>query len=80
MPVEALGQTLAFRWLKRAGEAIAPDVEGEMAEGAGDGGSNQDSNDGDGDGTTSGGSIDLNRVNAMLLAAESQHTHQTRRT
>ena len=41
--------------------------------------SDRDGNDGDGDGTTSGGSVDLNRVNAMLLAAESQHTRQTQR-
>jgi len=32
------------------------------------------------DGTTSGGSVDSTRVNAALLAEESQHTHYSPRT
>ena len=64
MPVEALGRTFEFGWLERAGEAIVPDVEGEMAEGAGDGDGSQDGGDDgvDGNGTTSSSHIDSNRV------------------
>ena len=78
MPVGALGWTLAFREAESWVEAIALDIEGEMAEGTGDDDGDRDS-DGDGDGTTSGGSVDLNWVTAMLLAEKSQHMAQTQR-
>ena len=76
VPVEALettSRTFTFGQVESGDEAIVPSFEGERT-GKGDG-----NRDGDGDGTTSGGSIDSIRINAMLLAAESQHTRQTRR-
>ena len=74
VPVEVLGRTFEFGQLERAGEAIVPDVEGEMAEGAGDGDGSRDRGDDgvDGNGTTSSGHIDSNRVEEALLAIESQ--------
>ena len=57
--------------LKRAGEAIAPKVKGKKA---GDGDSDRDIDDGDMDSMTSGNGVDSTRVNAALLAGESQHT------
>ena len=74
MPVEALGtmkRTIAFGQVKSGDEAIAPSIEDERAD---DGVGNQD-----GDGTTSGGSVDSMRVNATLLAVESQHLRWSRR-
>ena len=70
-PIEVLGRAFEFGEVKSAGKAIAPIVEGERA-GDGDGGRNggdgDDEQDGDRDGTTSGGSVDLTRVNEALLA------------
>ena len=63
----------AFGEVEGGDEAIVPSVE---CEGAGDGNSDHD---GDDNGTTSGGSVDSNRVNAMLLAVESQHLRWSRR-
>ena len=60
MPVEALGRTFKFGQLKRAGEAIASDVEGETAEGAGNGNGSRDGGDDGVDGTMSSGHIDSN--------------------
>ena len=81
-PVKTLGRTLAFGEVESAEKAIAPSVEGERA-GDGDGGRNGDDRDGgqdgDVDGATSGSSIDSNRVNAALLAGDSQHMHYSRR-
>ena len=63
-PVEAQGQTFSFGQLESGVEAIAPDIEGKMAEGAGDSSGNQNGNDGNdgGDGnegsTMSSGGID----------------------
>ena len=74
VPVEALGtakRMIAFRQVESRDEAIAPSVEDERAD---DGVGNRD-----GDGTTSGGSIDSMRVNATLLAVESQHLRWSRR-
>ena len=81
MPVEVLGRTFEFGRLERAGEAIAPDVEGEMAEGAGDGDGGRDGGDDgiDSNGTTSSGHIDSNRVEEALLAIESQRMRYSRR-
>ena len=79
MPIEALRQMLAFREVESGEEAIVPDVEGEMAEGAGDGSGDRDGDNGDGDGTTSSSSIDSKRVKAVRLAGESQHVHWSRR-
>ena len=80
VPVEAPSRTFAFREAESRDEAIAPDVEGETAEGNGDGDGDQYGDDGDGDGITSGGSIDSIRVNAALLAVESQYMRQDQRT
>ena len=70
MPVEALGRTFAFGEAESGDEAIAPSVEGERA---GD-------DDGDMDGMTSSDDVDSKRVEAALLAGDSQHTRQSRRT
>ena len=59
---------------------IAPDIEGETAEGNGDGDGDRYGDNGDGNGITSGGSVDSVRVNAALLAVESQYMRQDRRT
>ena len=64
---------------QEAGEAIAPDVEGETAEGAGDGDGSRDGGDDGIDDTTSSGHIDLNRVEEELLAIESQRMRYSRR-
>ena len=58
---------------------IAPDIEGETAEGNGDGAGDDAGNGNEGD-TTSSSSVDLIQVKAVLLAAESQPMHQTQRT
>ena len=60
--------------------AIVPDIEGKTAEGNSDGDGDQYGDDGDGDSITSGGSIDSIRVNAALLAVESQYMRQDQRT
>ena len=71
VPVEVLGQTLAFREVESGDEAIVPrDVEGERA-GIGVGDRDSDS---DGDGMTSSGSVDSTQVNEALLAVKSQYT------
>ena len=84
-PIEALSRTFAFGQLESGDKAIAPDVGSERAEDGngnrnGNGNGNQYGDDGDGDDTTSGSSVDSNRVNAALLAEESQHMRQTRGT
>ena len=80
MPIEVLGRTLEFGELESGEEAIVPGAEGETAEGNGDGDGDRYGDDGDGDGITSGGSVDSIRVNAALLAVESQYMRQDRRT
>jgi len=75
-PVEVLGtanRRIVFGRVERGDEAIAPSVEGETAGGRGDG------RDGDANGMTSGGDADSTRVEAALLAAESQHTRYSSR-
>ncbi|KIM66595.1 hypothetical protein SCLCIDRAFT_21738 [Scleroderma citrinum Foug A] len=69
-PIETTSQTFAFRRLKRAGEAIVPDVEGKTAEGD-DSSGDRDSDNGDGGSTTSSSSIDSKQVKAVQLAGES---------
>ena len=78
--IDPTSRNFVFGEVERGVEAIAPDVEGEMAKGAGDGNDGNDGGDGDVDGTTSGGSVDSMRVKAVLLAANSQYMHQNRRT
>ena len=83
-PVEAPSQTFAFGQLESGDKAIAPDIGSERAEDGdgdrnGDGDGNRYGDDGDGDDTTSGSSVDSNRVNAALLAEESQHMRCSRR-
>ena len=63
--------------LKRAGEVIAPKVEGEKA---GNSNGNQDVDDGDVDGMTSGNTVDSTQVKGTQLAEKSQHMRQSRRT
>ena len=65
-----------FRLVETAGEVIVPDIEGK---GAVNGNGNRDGDGGGVDGTTSSGGVHLTRVNAALLAAESQHMHQSQR-
>ena len=56
-PIEALGRTFEFRQAESGVEVIAPIVEGETVEGAGNG-DGDDGGDGDVDGTTSGDTVD----------------------
>ena len=77
MPVEVPSRTFVFGQVEGADEAIAPSFE---CEGAGDGDGDQDRDDGGVGGTTSGGGVHSIRVNAALLAGDSQHMHQSRRT
>ena len=79
MPVEALSRTFAFGEAESGDEAIAPDIEGETAEGNGNGDGDRYGDNGDSDGITSGGSIDSIRVNVALLAVESQYMRQDQR-
>ena len=72
-PIKPANQMFAFGEVEGGDEAIAPSVE---CEGAGDGDGDRN---GDDNGTMSGGSIDSNRVNATLLAVESQHLRWSRR-
>jgi len=82
-PIEVLGT--ASRWIvfgqvESGGKAIALSVESETA-GDGDGdGYGDDGDVGDVDDMTSGGDTDSMRVEAVLLAAESQHMHQSPRS
>ena len=76
-PVEAPSRTFAFGQPESGDKVIAPDFE---CEGAGDGDGDGSSDDGDMDGTTSGGGVHLMRVKAALLAGDSQHMRQSRRT
>jgi len=80
-PIEALdtaNRRLAFGEVESGVEAIAPSAKGERAgDGDGDGGRNGDV--GDVDGTTSGGDADSMRVEAVLLAGESQRVRYSRR-
>ncbi|KIM66639.1 hypothetical protein SCLCIDRAFT_21798 [Scleroderma citrinum Foug A] len=65
-----------YQWGKSEEEAIAPSLEGETAERAGNGNGNQD-RDGDGeDGTMSSGPVDSDRVEEALLAGDSQYKRQ----
>ena len=57
-PVEAPSRTFAFGEAESGDEAIVPDIEGEMAEGNGDGDGDQYGDDGDSNGIMSGGSVD----------------------
>ena len=77
-PIQTASQMFAFGRLERAGEAIAPEVEsgGEaiapVVEGKRVGNDN-----GDVDSMTSGDNVDSKRVEAVLLAGDSQHMRQS---
>jgi len=74
--IETASRNFVFGRVESGDEGIAPNVEGERA-GDGDG----DNGDvGDVDGTTSGGDSDSIRVEAALLAAESQYTRYSSRS
>jgi len=75
--IETANRIFAFGEVESGDEPIAASVEGERA-GDGDGGRNGDV--GDVDGTTSGGDADSMRVEAVLLAAESQYTRYSSRS
>jgi len=83
VPIEVLGtasRKIVFGRAESGDEAIAPSVEGERA-GDGDGdGYGDDGDDGDEGDTTSGGDVDSFRVEAALLAGDSQLERQSRRT
>jgi len=68
--IETANRNIVFGRAESGDKAIAPSVEGERA---GDG-------DGDVGDTTSGGDVDSKRVEAALLAGESQLKRQSRRT
>ena len=74
VPVRAQGQTFEFGEVESAGGWIMVDIEGETD---GDGDRSGDGRGGRMDGTTSGSGVDSTRVNAVLLAIESQHANQT---
>ena len=76
VPIEALGQTFEFGQAESGVEAIAPIVEGETVEGAGDCDGDRDGDDGSVDGTTSGSDIDSKQVEVVLLTGDSQHMRQ----
>ena len=81
--IAAPSRKIAFGRFESGEKAIVPDVEGERAcdgDGDGSGGDGDDGGVGDVDGTMSSGSIDSNRVKTVLLAEESQHILQSRRT
>ena len=63
----------AFRQLESGGKAIVPDIEGEMAEGAGNSSGGRDEDNGDGDDMESSGSTNSQRVEGAWLSTESQH-------
>jgi len=70
--IETASQNFVFGRVESRDEAIVPNVEGERA-GNGDGNGDGDNGDvGDMDGTTSSGDSDSIRVEAALLAGESQ--------
>jgi len=75
-PIETASRNFVFGRVQSGDEAIAPIVEGERA-GDGDGGGYED--DGDVGDTTSGGDLDSKRVEAALLAIDSQLERQSRR-
>jgi len=78
--IETASRNFVFGQVESGDEAIAPNVEGERA-GNGDGNGDGDNGDvGDVDGTTSGGDSDSIRVEAALLAGESQRVRYSRRT
>ena len=64
----------AFRQAEGGDEAIAPCIEGERV---GDGFGNCDGRSGDVNGTTSSGNVDSTRVEAALLATDSQQTRSS---
>ncbi|KIM50318.1 hypothetical protein SCLCIDRAFT_34417 [Scleroderma citrinum Foug A] len=72
-PIEAPGRKLVFGEVEGGVKAVAPIVEGETPEGAGNGDGNQYRDNDDSDSTTSGSGIHSKRVEAVLLAAKSQH-------
>jgi len=75
--IETANRNIVFGRPDSGDEAIAPSVEGERA-GEGDGGGY--GGDGDVGDTTSGGNSDSIRVEAALLAGESQRVRYSRRT
>ena len=79
-PIEVPRRRIVFGQVESRDMVIALSVEGERAvKGDGD----RDSDDrgvGNVDGTTSGGDVDSKRVEAALLAGDSQRMHQNRRT
>jgi len=77
--IETANRIFAFGEVESRVEAIAPSVESERA-GDGDGdGYGDDGGDGDVGDTTSGGSVHSKRVEAALLAGDSQLERQSRR-
>jgi len=75
--IETANQIFAFGEVESRVEAIAPSVESERA-GDGDGnGYGDDGGDGDVGDTTSGGGVDSKRVEAALLAGDSQLERQS---
>jgi len=79
-PIDTTNRNIVFGRVESGVEAIAPSVESETA-GDGDGdGYGDDGDVGDVDDTTSGGDTDSMRVEAALLAAESQHMRQSPRS
>jgi len=75
-PIVVPSRKIVFGRVESGDEAIAPSVEGERA-GEGDGGGYGD--DGDVGDTTSGGDVDSKRVEAALLAGDSQLERQSRK-
>ena len=78
-PIKVLGtasRKIVFGRVESGDEAIASSLEGD-GDGDGDG---DDGDVGDVDGTTGGGGVHSTRVKTALLAEESQHMRQTRRT
>ena len=72
-PIKVLGpasRTFAFREVESRVEVFVPNVEDERA---GDSDGNRDRDVGGMDGTMSGSGVHLKRVEAVLLAAKSQH-------
>jgi len=73
--IEAASQIFIFGRPESRDEVIVPSLEGKRA-GHGDGNGNRGDSKGD---TTSGGNVDSKRVEAALLAGDSQLKHQSQR-
>ena len=73
-PIEVPSRMFAFGQVEGADEVIAPSFE---CEGTGDGDGDRDGDDGGVGGTMSGSGIHSIQVNAVLLAGDSQHMHQS---